>query len=183
MIDEIEKARIYRSDIALASDFFISNEDDTTKSGEQIEWEDLEQLPSWVKWSNPMLNQLINVAGTVFMLPSIKLWLESDRIESIQTLIGNNVYEFLLNFTYIDTVQPSQVEIGDIEKLLQTSGSSVLLSTLEERLHPWVRKLLPECKSLLNKNIATELLNHSLYVVEKTHKSKQEQNQDSVESP
>jgi hypothetical protein len=166
---DVEIARKYRSDIEVASSFFIANRDRSLQYGsDEIVWEDLEQLPLWANWDKSNRDQLIRIAGTVFMLPSIRLWLESERIEEVQSIIGKDVYEYLLNYTYINTIHVSFEEVVDIKKILESTGASVLLSTLQESIRIWFIELLPQTNKLINTNVAIEIYKHALYVFENT---------------
>jgi hypothetical protein len=162
----IETARKYRSDIYQASSFIVSNTNLQLQNSSEFVWDDLEQLPFWVNWNKEKLLQLVNIAGTVFMLPSIRLWLESDRIEVVQSIIGKDVYDYLLKYTYINTLDVSLENVVNIEILLETTGASVLLSTVQENVRLWIINLLPETNKIINKEIAIELLKHALYVYE-----------------
>jgi hypothetical protein len=56
--------------------------------------------------------------------------------------------------------------VVNIEILLETTGASVLLSTVQENVRLWIINLLPETNKIINKEIAIELLKHALYVYE-----------------
>lgn len=165
----IEIARRYRSDIKNACTIIISNTELVQKHSGEIVWELLEQIPLWASWDIKVINHIVNIAGTVFMLPSIRLWLESDRIEVVRSTIGKEVYEYLINYTHINTLHLSIDDVVDIEKMLQSTGASVLLSTVHESVRPWISQLLPTAQRVINKDIALELFKHTLYVYDVTN--------------
>jgi hypothetical protein len=181
-MSDITNARSYRANIERARKFYLSEKDLAFKHGNKIEWEDLEELPSWVFWETKKIDQLINIAGAIFMLPSIRLWLESERIETVQSTIGKDIYDFLLKYTYIDIEPITCEEIEDIPSILQTTGVSVLLSALKESIRPWFSGFPQAATKRISQNVAIKLLNHALFVRDNTHKSQQTVNIDLKES-
>ena len=168
---EIEKARLVRERIDQASKYFQSNESALSSNGQEIEWMDLEEFPEWCNWDKQRLHRLVLIAGTVFVLPSVRLWIKSKQIQKIQSLIGKNVYDFLIKYTYKE-IEPSQhAFIEEIETTLTLTGSAVILSSVEPKLVPWLQKMVPKTNYKLKKYLATELLNHALYVIKHTNET------------
>jgi hypothetical protein len=164
----INKARKIRANLCSAVDYFISNRAALDKAGDRLEWEDFENLPEWYLWDRERFQQLVLVAGTIFLLPTINLWIEAKKINVVQTMIGKHVFEFILQYTHIENSPEQQIEMNNLMDVIKTAGASVIMSSQESRLHPWLETKIPEAKKELNRKVATELLNHTLYVLLQT---------------
>jgi hypothetical protein len=175
----INDARSMRAILFSAVNYFLSNQSALGKAGERLEWEDFENLPEWYLWSDESLRQLVLVAGTVFLLPTIRLWIEATKINTIQRLIGKSVFDFIMQYTNIENSPEQQIEMDNLQDVINASGASVILSSQDPRLHPWLVTKLPQAKGQLNRKVATELLNHTLYVLVNTNnKSTKEQDEE-----
>ena len=167
-MNEIKKAREMRVRLASSVNFFISNSDALNEAGDCLEWEDFEKIPEWYMWNEDKIQHLVLVAGTVFLVPTIRLWIEATKISRVKNLIGGNVYEFIMQYTQIDNSPEMQIDMDNLHSVMMSAGASVLMSSQEARLRPWLISKLPEAKGKLNRKIANELMNHTLFVLSQT---------------
>jgi hypothetical protein len=164
----INEARQRRQIIASSVSYYLSNNDVLKIAGDCLEWDDFERLPEWFMWDEDRLHRLVLIAGTVFLLPSIRLWIEAKKIHIVQNLIGKPVYEFIMQYTQVDNSPVMQIDIENLHSLMKKAGASVILSSQESRLHPWLVAKLPEAKGQLKRKVATELMNHALFILTQT---------------
>jgi hypothetical protein len=167
-IDGINNTRIMRARFYSAVEFFINNNTALLNAGDELEWDDLVNLPNWYLWDDEAFQQLVLVAGTVFLLPTIRLWIEAKKINIIQSLVGKSIYEFIMKYTNIDSSPKQQLELDNLQDVINSAGASVILSSQVKRLHPWLIIKLPKAKGHIDRKLASELLNHTLYVLEYT---------------
>lgn len=164
-VNGVEITGMDRARLAAAVNFILADKDALESAGDALAWEDLVTLPDWYLWDDVLLNKLLLVTGTVFLLPTIRLWIEAKRIELVQTLIGRQAYNFIMQYTYTGVASVTDVDIGDLQSSMETAGASVILSCQDMKFHPWLKSRLPMAEGLLDKVVATELLNHSLFVM------------------
>jgi hypothetical protein len=165
-MNEIKEARDIRARLASSVKFIMSDEEAINEAGHRLEWEDLEGLPDWYMWDESKIKHLVLVAGTVFLLPTIRLWIEAKKIKQIQMLISKPVFEYIMQYTHVDHMQRQAIDMDDMSSVLEEAGASVVLSSQEKRLHPWLEPKLPKSKGRLKKKVATELMNHTVFVIE-----------------
>ena len=127
----INKARKERERIASSVNYYLSNKDALKIAGDYLEWEDFERLPEWFMWDEERVQRLVMIAGTVFLLPSIRLWIEAQKINIVQNQIGKPVYEFIMRYTQVDNSPVMQIDIEDLHSSMKKAGASVILSSQE----------------------------------------------------
>jgi hypothetical protein len=158
----------------------MSDLDLLNEAGDKLEWDDLEKLPEWYKWDETKIMHLVLVAGTVFLLPTIRLLIEAKKIKIIHNLISKPVYDYIMQYTHVDHLPKQQIDMEDMQSVLEAAGASVVLSSQDARLHPWLIKKIPDAKGQLNKKVAKELMNHTVFVLTQMddfNKQKHENNQ------
>ena len=93
MDTNVESYRKYRTTLYGIVDYILSNEKSVTEFGISLEWKDLEEIPTWLLWERNAINQLVMTAGTIFLLPSIKIWIDSKKIREVSDLVGEEVFQ------------------------------------------------------------------------------------------
>jgi hypothetical protein len=169
--NSIRMARLKRARLSAVADFILSKDDALESVGKDLEWEDIDSLPEWYLWDREQFDKLVLIAGIVFLLPTIRLWIESKKIDQVKALIGQPVYEFIMQYTLIGYSPIADVDMGEFKRAVETAGASVVLSSQDRKLQPWLIYKLPSAEGQLDKNLATELLNHSLFVLTQTSQS------------
>ncbi|MES9859458.1 MAG: hypothetical protein ABW157_11550 [Candidatus Thiodiazotropha sp. LLP2] len=172
MDTNVEYYRKYRTTLYGIVDYILSNEKSVTEFGISLEWKDLEEIPTWLLWERNAIKQLVMTAGTIFLLPSIKIWIDSKKIREVSDLVGEEVFKFILANTHVNNQKVSSLNITKVSDNLLTAGISVIYSCYSIRLRPWLTHTLPKsnAKGKLDPILANEILKHSLFVLENTTK-------------
>ncbi|MES9938955.1 MAG: hypothetical protein ABW104_04185 [Candidatus Thiodiazotropha sp. 6PLUC2] len=168
MNSEIDHVRQYRSTLNSIADYILTNEKSVVEFGNSLEWNDLENIPTWLLWDKNNIDHLVMTAGTIFLLPSIRIWIDSKKIREVSDLIGNDVFKFIMNNTHVNNQRISSLNITNVSENIKSAGASVLLSCYSIRLRPWLSHSLPKTKGKLNSILAQEILKHTLFVLENT---------------
>jgi hypothetical protein len=167
-MDNIENIRKYRNTISNIAEYMISNEKAVIEFGNSLEWIDLEMVPTWLLWEQNLINHLVMISGTIFLLPSIKIWIDSKKIQEVRTLVGDDVFDFLITNTQFDDQQVRSLSMTNVADNIISAGASVILSSYSMRIRPWLIQALPKSKGKLEQTLAQEILKHALYIIEHT---------------
>lgn len=171
-MNSIEQIREYRQTIYKIADFIIDNENAVAEFGNSLDWSDLESIPTWLLWEDYKIKNLVMTAGTIFLLPSIRIWIDSKKIQEVRALIGEHLFEIILQTTKIDNNQIKSLNISNIEDNLLSSGASVIISSNSMRIRPWLTNILPKPKGKLDPTLAGEIMKHTLFVISQINQSK-----------
>jgi hypothetical protein len=169
MID-INQSRQIRARIRRAISFYGSDSNALIRKGNKLQWSDLENIPDWYMWNNEQKIYLSLVAGTVFLLPSIRLWIENKKIHTVQALIGKTAYDFIISNTININNKDILLDIEDIESALLQIGASVIISSQNKKYHPWLLPKFPQSNKTIERKAALEIVNHALFVITETTK-------------
>ncbi|MBW9268593.1 MAG: hypothetical protein K1566_03015 [Candidatus Thiodiazotropha sp. (ex. Lucinisca nassula)] len=160
-----EAIRYYRNTIYSIADFMVTNENAVSEFGKSLKWSDLEDIPTWLLWDDKEIEQLVMTAGTIFLLPSIRIWIDGKKIQEVRELIGIELFELILNTTRIDNKMIKLLNIDNIKDNLLSAGSAVIISSSSMRIRPWISNSLPKPKGKLSPELASEIIKHTLFVV------------------
>jgi hypothetical protein len=165
---DINQARAARYRMQQAAEFFSANEKAFSEFGDSLNWEDLENLPNWLFWKKKEISHFVLTVGTIFLLPSVRMWIDAKRIQKIRYLIGENVFEYILTHTPLDNKQNHSFNVTDVEASLLSAGAAVIISSHSLRLRPWLLRILPSPQGKLEQKLAIQILQHALRVLEQT---------------
>jgi hypothetical protein len=165
---DIENARQKRAQLQLAADYIMSNEKAVSEFGSSLEWKDLENIPTWLLWNQSEINHLVLTAGTIFLLPSIRIWIDSKKIQEIRKLIGDRVFEFLMTNTHVDNQQILSLNMTNVTDNVLSAGAAVILSSHSIRIRPWLQNSIPKPKGKLDRVLAEEIMKHALFALRHT---------------
>ncbi|MEW8206429.1 MAG: hypothetical protein AB2746_09945, partial [Candidatus Thiodiazotropha taylori] len=126
---------------------------------------DLEDIPTWLLWDDKEVEQLVMTAGTIFLLPSIRIWIDGKKIQEVRELIGIELFELILKTTKIDNKMIKLLNIDNIKDNLLAAGSAVIISSSSMRVRPWISNSIPKPKGKLGAELASEIIKHTLFVV------------------
>jgi hypothetical protein len=166
--NNIESCRQYRKTINMIADYIIANENAVIEFGNSLEWSDLENIPEWLLWENNAIKQLVMIAGTIYFLPSIRIWIDSKKIQEVRKLIGESVFDYILHNTMVDNNQVSSLNITNVADNILSAGSAVIISCHSLRLRPWLIRTIPKPKAKLDKILAEIIMRHALSVIDQT---------------
>jgi hypothetical protein len=164
-MNNIEQVRDYRHTIYSITNFILENENAVVEFGNSLDWNDLETVPTWLLWDKSKIDTLIMTAGTIFLLPSIKLWIDSKKIQEVRELIGEQLFELILQTTKVDNSQAKSMDIGSVKQHLLSAGAAVIISSNSMRIRPWLSNILPKPKGKLDYILATEIMKHTIFVI------------------
>ena len=168
MDNSIEYCRQYRNTMNGIVDYILSNEKSVREFGDSLTWSDLESIPIWLLWKKSQIDHLALIAGTIFLLPSIKIWIDSKKIREVSELVGEDVFDFILSNTHVDNQRVISLNITNVKENLLSAGASVIFSCYNIRIRPWLSHTLPKSKGKLESVLANEILKHAIYVLENT---------------
>lgn len=166
--NNIENCRQYRKTINMIADYILTNESAVIEFGDSLEWSDLENIPDWLLWNDNDINQLVMIAGTIFLLPSIRIWIDSKKIQEVRKLIGESVFDYILHNTTVNNNQVSSLNITNVAENILSAGAAVIISCHSLRLRPWLIRTIPKPKGKLDKLLAEQIMKHALYVLDQT---------------
>jgi hypothetical protein len=164
----IEQIREYRNTIYSITDFILENENAVVEFGNSLTWNDLETVPTWLLWEKNRITNLVMTAGTIFLLPSIRIWIDSKKIQEVRDLIGEKLFDFILETTKVDNNQIKTLNITNVKDHLLSSGASVIISSNSMRIRPWLSNVLPKSKGKLDSVLANEIMKHTIFVMHHT---------------
>jgi hypothetical protein len=167
-MNNIEQIREYRSTIYRITEFILENENAVTEFGNSLTWEDLESVPTWLLWEKNKITNLVMTAGTIFLLPSIRLWIDSKKIQEVRELIGEQLFDFILETTKVENSSVKPINIQNVKDHLLSSGASVIISSNSMSIRPWLSNILPKTKGKLNTILANEIMKHTIFVLHHT---------------
>ena len=167
-MSDIEDARVKRNHIKLAADYISSNGKALAEFGTALEWNELKKIPIWVFFSQDRINHMVMTAGTIFLLPSIRIWIDSKRLQEIRALIGDVVFDFIMNNTHVENNKIHSLHLTNVAENVKAAGSAVIISSHSLRLRPWLVATLPKPKGKLDTVLAEEIMKHTLFVLEQT---------------
>ncbi len=127
-----------------------------------LTWAALSELPDWCRWPKPELNRLILVAGALFSLPSIRLWIDAKKIREARMLIGDKTFELVMANKSVPQKCTQAASNKSVEQLFFCSGAAVLLSSADEELQPYIKTMLPAVAGKLPFDIAALLMSEAL---------------------
>ncbi len=130
-----------------------------------LTWAALSELPDWCRWPQPELNRLILVAGALFSLPSIRLWIDAKKIREARKLIGDKTFELVMENKSVPQKCAQATSNKSVEQLFFCAGAAVLLSSTDEKLQLYVKNMLPSVAGRLPFNIATLLMSEALHTL------------------
>ncbi|MCG7920983.1 MAG: hypothetical protein N0C81_15625 [Candidatus Thiodiazotropha lotti] len=161
----IDNIREYRKTIYSIAEFLISNENAVSEFSTVLEWSDLEYIPTWLLWDKNDINNLILTAGTIFLLPSIRIWIDGKKIQEVRELIGKELFDLIMETTKIDNNQTKTLDLDHIEESLLSAGSAVIVSSSNMRIRPWITNVIPKPKGKLDFELANEIMKHTIFVI------------------
>jgi hypothetical protein len=167
-MSDINNTRQKRVQLYLAADYIISNEKAVSEFGCSLEWKDLENIPEWLFWNQSEINHLILTTGTIFLLPSIRIWIDSKKIQEIRKLIGDRVFDYLMSTTHVDNQKIISLNMTNITENVLSAGAAVILSSHNLRIRPWLQSSIPKPKGKLDRVLAEEIMKHALFVLSQT---------------
>lgn len=95
-----------------------------------IAWSQLAELPAWCLWPAERRSRLARVAGALFCAPGMRLWIDRSRLAAARTLVGPAMFERVMQSPALPAQAPTMPTQGDLARLLDTAGRSVLLGSL-----------------------------------------------------
>jgi hypothetical protein len=167
-MNNIAQIREYRHTIYTITDFILKNEKAVVEFGSSLNWQDLESIPTWLLWDEQKIENLVMTAGTIFLLPSIRIWIDSKKIQEVRQLIGEQLFDFILETTKVENTQGKMLNIGNVKEHLLSSGSAVVISSNSMRIRPWLNNILPRPKGKLDPVLASEIMKHTIFVLHHT---------------
>ncbi len=160
MIDTNEAmnlARENREAAYAAATLWNSLAENDVKEIPQPDWETLLSIPDWCFWPEDKRHALALAAGALFLAPVLRLWIDAKRIRSARQLLGDTLFDAVLQYKTLpqEIKQPSQKI--PVNVLFLSTGSSVLLGSLDPVLQQRLAPLLPPPGEPLQHKIATQL--------------------------
>lgn len=150
----------------LSAGFLEGSSFDTT-SEEPLNWQMLLDVPEWCHWSPTRIERLALVAGSVFTAPAVRLWIESTRVEEVQTIIGMELFQQIMSLEEMPNAVldfPNDVNLRDS---LLAAGASVLLCSIPHQcLRERMAYLVSEPSGVLPIVVAETLMQESLSLIE-----------------
>jgi len=149
-------------------------------------WDAVDLLPAWCLASEQTRSQLQLVSGTMYLSPDIRLWLDQSALVAVQTLIGDAVFERIMN--QADAMQlpresasliirnagidPSNASAEAICELLMAAGSNVLRATVHPSLpREMLSASLGPAIGDINEAAANVLLDAAQALIDTSHTS------------
>ncbi|MEJ2405401.1 MAG: hypothetical protein P8171_14090 [Candidatus Thiodiazotropha sp.] len=160
-----EHARSKRQRLYHCIDFIGSNSKAYKEFGDSLNWNDCLEVPEWVYWDRSKINLLMDVCGTVFLLPIIRLWIDARKLSSIRELLGDTLFELILDRTPVNNNQRNLFQLNDVISSIHSSGSAVMIYSQSLRMRPWITGMLPTPKAKLEGDLAKQILKHSLEII------------------
>jgi hypothetical protein len=164
-MENIEQIRDYRNTIYSITEFMLENENAVVEFGNSLTWSDLESVPTWLLWDKTKITNLVMTAGTIFLLPSIRMWIDSKKIQEVRDLIGEQLFDFILKTTKVDNNHLKTINITNVKEHLLSSGASVIIASNSMRIRPWLSNILPKSKGKLDPALANEIMKHTIFVL------------------
>jgi hypothetical protein len=160
----IDQARQIRRQIQYASEFFTSNEKAFSEFGDSIEWDDLKSLPAWIFLNQDEIEKIVLISGTIFLLPSIRIWIDARKIQEIRLLIGDSVFDYIMTNINTNNQQVHSLDMEDVQINLRSSGAAVIISSHSLKYRPWLKDILPEPKGKLDTALASDIFEQAIRV-------------------
>jgi len=101
-----------------------------------IDWDTLDQAPSWLSLPAPALAALERRLGVLLCAPALRMWIDRPRLAAVQTAVGAPFLQAVLTQPDGPALRPAvamQLQLaaaGQVGALLQASGVAVLLASL-----------------------------------------------------
>jgi hypothetical protein len=133
---------------------------------DEVTWKDVENVPDWLVFEDKELDKLINICGAIFLLPNIKLWIETSRLTAIKQLLGDKIFNELINAEINHTkVVVNQIE--DVGEFVKLSGMSVLKSSICKNYKDLLKDWEVNESHKLDINLAKTFVDLSLMLINK----------------
>ncbi|MET0026415.1 MAG: hypothetical protein ABW101_02160 [Candidatus Thiodiazotropha sp.] len=158
---EVYSARNHRAGLYRSLEFVASNRKAYNEFGASLRWDDFKEVPEWVFFERKTIQQLTYIAGTIFLLPMIKMWIDARKIQSISNILGEGVLETIINNTKNTSCYTISFDTDEIIHNISSSGSAVLIYSHSTRIRPWITELLPKPRAKLDSDLAKQIMNHS----------------------
>ena len=123
----------------------------------QPDWETLLSIPDWCFWPEDKRYALASTAGALFLAPVLRLWIDAKRIRAARQILGDSLFDAVMQYKNLPQVvkQPSQKI--PVKVLFLSTGSSVLLGSLNPVLQQQLASLLPPPGEPLQHKVAQQL--------------------------
>ncbi|MEW6704696.1 MAG: hypothetical protein AB1430_07590 [Pseudomonadota bacterium] len=95
-----------------------------------VPWAQLGELPEWCLWPDEQRARLVRVAGALFAAPGMRLWIDAARLRAARSLVGERLFDRVMQSPALPAQAPGVPDRGDLARLLDTAGRSVLLGSL-----------------------------------------------------
>ncbi|MCG7899733.1 MAG: hypothetical protein JAY85_14925 [Candidatus Thiodiazotropha weberae] len=164
-MSRLETIRDYRRTIYSIAEFMIRNKHAVSEFGNALVWSDLEHIPTWLLWDEGERYKVIMTAGTIFLLPSIRIWIDAKKIQEVRSLIGDELFDLILKTTKIDNYQIKYITLNNIQDSLSAAGSAVIISSSSMRVRPWISRAVPKPKGKLDSELAKEIMKHTIFII------------------
>lgn len=130
-----------------------------------LAWSALLELPDWCRWPKQEQQRLLLVSGALFSAPTIRLWIDSERIKKARSLIGDKTFQLVLMNDVVPKNIDQVVRDDNVENLFLTAGASVLLGSTPKSFRRYIDKVLPPAAGDLPDNISRLLLSEALKIL------------------
>jgi hypothetical protein len=161
----VERARSKRQRLYHCVDFISSNSKACKEFGDSLNWNDCLEVPEWIYWDSNKIELLMDVCGTVFLLPIIRLWIDAKKLSCIRELLGDTLFDLILDRTPVNNNQRNLFQLNDVISSIHSSGSAVMIYSQSLRIRPWIKGMLPTPKAKLEGDLAQQILKHSLEII------------------
>ncbi len=81
-------------------------------------------------WRDERRARLVRVAGALFAAPGMRLWIDAARLRAARALVGEHLFDRLLQCPGQPGEAPAVPLQGDLARLFDTAGRAVLLGSL-----------------------------------------------------
>lgn len=140
--DVLADVRSHRAQRTRAAEF-IASIVPASDQKQHLTWPMLFDVPDWCFWELARRERMMLIVGALRAAPTMKLWIESSRVEATKQILGVDVFEFAINY------KPQDHQIinfpFDIEtrEFLRSLGAGALLASvphvfIQEALKPFL---------------------------------------------
>ena len=137
------------------------------------DWPVLLTVPEWCFWRAEQRERLIFVSGALFVGPSMRLWIDSKRIKQARALLGERCFELVMSAPSVPQELIPLPKIDDVQTLLQSTGSSVLLGSMNSPVQRIFVGFLYESAGVLPQKVALSLKSEAMSIVLAADKEKE----------
>ncbi len=168
-ITHVREKRLRRFRAAeLLSRLSSSRKDDNCCPG----WSVLLAVPDWCFWPAQYRERLLFISGALFIAPSMRLWIDASWIKQAKTILDERCFDLVMSHFQVPHEPLELPETDDVQTLLATTGSSVLLGATQSELQGCLAGLLPEPAGVLSQTVARPLMSGALSVMATVDKDK-----------